>query len=118
MEIRLDTPWLKAQRWHGRNATASRSVFQKPDIGPFERPFLRYDAFRAKGNPMRTLVEPPPTAHCTHCGGELQLKTIEVANRTLDLENQILLCVKCGREHACTVNHNVGQARKVPGKAA
>jgi hypothetical protein len=90
----------------------------KPDIGPFERPFLRFDAFRTKGHPMRTLVEPPPTAHCTHCGGELQLKTIEVANRTLDLENQILVCVKCGREHACTVNHNVGQARKVPGKAA
>ena len=69
---------------------------------------------------MRTLVEPPPTSHCIDCGGELRLQHIEVANQTLALENEIFVCVKCGREHACTVshNHNVSHAPKVPGKAA
>ncbi len=55
---------------------------------------------------MRTLVEPPPTSHCDVCGGELLLKQIEAANRTLDLDNEIFVCVKCYREHSCTVSHN------------
>jgi uncharacterized protein with PIN domain len=69
---------------------------------------------------MRTLVEPPPSSRCVHCGGELRLKQVEVANRTLDLESEIFVCIKCGREHSCTVshNHNVRHAPKVPGKAA
>jgi hypothetical protein len=69
---------------------------------------------------MRTLVEPPPTSHCIHCGGELRLKQIEVANQILDLDNEIFVCIKCGREQSCTVshNHNVNHAPKVPGKAA
>jgi len=48
---------------------------------------------------MRTLVEPPPSSHCDVCGGELRLKQIEAANRTLDLDNEIFVCVKCYREH-------------------
>jgi hypothetical protein len=55
---------------------------------------------------MRTLVEPPPSLHCEVCGGELRLKQIETANRTLDLDNEILVCIKCGHEQACTMNHN------------
>ena len=35
---------------------------------------------------MRTLVEPPPSSQCDLCGGELRLKLIEPANRTLDIE--------------------------------
>jgi hypothetical protein len=59
---------------------------------------------------MRTLVEPPPSSHCDRCGGELRLKQIESANCTLDLENEILVCIKCGVEQSCTVihNHNAG----------
>jgi hypothetical protein len=55
---------------------------------------------------MRTLVEPPPSSHCDVCGGELRLKQIEPANRTLDLDNEIFVCVKCHREHSCTVSHD------------
>jgi uncharacterized protein with PIN domain len=69
-------------------------------------PFPRSEAYRAKGNHMRTLVEPPPSSRCDLCGSELRLKQIESANRTLDLDNEILVCVKCGREQSCTVSHN------------
>jgi uncharacterized protein with PIN domain len=59
---------------------------------------------------MRALVEPPPSSHCDICGGELRLKKIESASRTRDLDNEILVCAKCGREQVCTVSHrhNVG----------
>ena len=53
---------------------------------------------------MRTLVDPPPSSHCGLCGGELLLKQIESANRTLDLDNEIFVCAKCGREQSYTVN--------------
>jgi hypothetical protein len=33
-----------------------------------------------EGNPMRPLVEPPPSSSCM-CGGELKLKLIEAAER-------------------------------------
>jgi hypothetical protein len=55
---------------------------------------------------VRTLVEPPPSSHCDVCGGELRLKRIESSNRTLDLENEIFACAKCGREQWCTMSHN------------
>ena len=55
---------------------------------------------------MRTLVEPPPSSRCKICGGELRHKRVESANRTLDLENQITVCVKCGREQSYTVEHD------------
>jgi hypothetical protein len=59
---------------------------------------------------MRTITQPPPSRHCDQCGGELRLKLIEPANRTLDLENEIFVCANCGREQSCIVshNHNVG----------
>jgi hypothetical protein len=62
---------------------------------------------------MRTLVEPPPSSHCDFCGGELRLKQIESANLTLDLDNEIFVCVKCHREQLCTVSHN-HNARHMP----
>jgi hypothetical protein len=36
----------------------------------------------------------------------LRLKQIETANSALDLDNEIFVCIKCGREQACTVSHN------------
>jgi hypothetical protein len=55
---------------------------------------------------MRNLVEPPPSSHCGLCGGELRLKQIESANRSLDLDNEIFVWIKCGREQSCMVCHN------------
>jgi hypothetical protein len=55
---------------------------------------------------MRTLVEPPPSSHCELCGGELQLKLIEPANRKLDSDNEILVCVNCGHEQSNIVKHD------------
>ena len=55
---------------------------------------------------MRTLVEPPQSSRCELCGGELRLKQVESANRALDLENEIFVCIKCGHEQSNTVSHN------------
>lgn len=55
---------------------------------------------------MRTLVEPPSSSRCKQCGGELRLKLVEQANRALDLDNEVFVCVKCGREHFCAVSHD------------
>jgi hypothetical protein len=55
---------------------------------------------------MRTLIQPPPSSHCDRCGGELRLKRIESANRGLELDSEIFICIKCGREHAFTVSHD------------
>jgi len=49
---------------------------------------------------MRTLVDPPSSSHCGLCGGELLLKRIESVNRTLNLDNEILICAKCGGEQS------------------
>jgi hypothetical protein len=85
-----------------------RSVFKsKLSIGTLSSaPFPRSEACRAKGNHMRTLVDPPPSSHCYLCGGELRLKLIESANRGFDLDSEIFVCIKCGREQSCTVSHN------------
>ena len=53
-----------------------------------------------------TIVQPPPSSHCELCGGELRLNQVESANRALDLESEILVCVKCGHEQAYIVSHN------------
>jgi hypothetical protein len=66
----------------------------------------RSEAFRAKGNHMRTLVQPPPSSRCELCGGELRLKRVESGNSTLDLDKEIFVCAKCGHEQSCTVSHN------------
>ena len=67
---------------------------------------------------MHTLVDPPPSSRCGLCRGELLLKQIESANRTLDLDNEIFVCVKCGREQSYTVNagatmHRFGRIRYI-----
>jgi len=105
--IFLDSVLAKAQLHFDRDVNARRSGFQSNlSIGTLlSAPFPRSEACRANGNPMRTLVEPPPSSHCNQCGGELRLQQIERANDTLDLDIQILVCAECGREHSCTVNH-------------
>jgi DNA-directed RNA polymerase subunit RPC12/RpoP len=55
---------------------------------------------------MRALVEPPPSSRCNFCGGQLLLKRIEVANRTLNLDNQIFVCANCGRETSYRLAHD------------
>lgn len=55
---------------------------------------------------MRTFVEPPPSSRCKFCGGELRLKLIESANPNLDLDNEIFVCVDCGREQSYAVSHH------------
>jgi uncharacterized protein with PIN domain len=60
----------------------------------------------AEGNHMRTLVQPPPSSRCDLCGGELRLKQVESSNRTLDLDNEVFVCVACGRERLYTVSHD------------
>jgi uncharacterized protein with PIN domain len=79
----------------------------------FEYSIPRSEAYRVKENHMRTLVEPPHSSRCELCGGELRLKQIESANRTLDLDNEIFVCVKCGHEQSKTVSHN-HTARHMP----
>lgn len=59
---------------------------------------------------MRTITKPPPSSRCAQCGGELRLKQIDVADRGLDLENEIFVCASCGREQSLTVSHD----RKTP----
>jgi uncharacterized protein with PIN domain len=55
---------------------------------------------------MRTMTQPPSSSRCDKCGGELRLKLIEVADRGLDLENEIFVCANCGRERSLTVSHD------------
>jgi hypothetical protein len=107
MQIILDSVSVKAQHNIVRDANAKRSGFQSNlSIGTLlSAPFPRTKAWRAKGKPMRTLVEPPPSSHCDHCGGELRLKLIEPGDKELDLEFKIFVCANCGRELSCTVPH-------------
>jgi rRNA maturation endonuclease Nob1 len=60
---------------------------------------------------MRALVPLPPSTHCDLCGGELRLKLVEPANRTMDLENEVLVCANCGRELSCVVDRDRHAAR-------
>ena len=119
--IFLDSVLAKAQRNIDRDANAKRSGFQSNlSTGTLlSVPFPRSEACRTKGNPMRPLVEPPPSSHCQLCGGELRLKLIEFAESALDLDREIFVCVKCGREQSCNVSHNPYRASYAgPPKAA
>lgn len=91
-----------------RDANAKRLGFRSNfHIGTLSSvPLPRSDACREKGNHMRTLVKPPPSSRCDLCGGELRLKLIEPASRTLDLENEIFVCASCGHEQSYTVIHD------------
>jgi hypothetical protein len=106
--IFLDSVPVKVQldSWPRRQRKAFELSFHPFNRDHFERPIPSPRASRAKGTRMRTLVQPPPSTHCDLCGGELRLKLVEPANRTMDLENEIFVCVSCGREISFVVNHD------------
>ena len=54
---------------------------------------------------MRNLVQPLPSTHCEHCDGELLFKQIETDDPALDIEAQIFVCARCGREHSRKLIH-------------
>jgi hypothetical protein len=54
---------------------------------------------------MRPFVEPPPTLRCM-CGGELRLKLIEPADRTLGKQREIFVCTNCSREQTFLADRN------------
>ena len=55
---------------------------------------------------MRNLVQPLPSVHCEHCGGELLFKRIEPGDPVFDMEVEIFVCAKCGHAHSLTVFHD------------
>jgi hypothetical protein len=56
---------------------------------------------------MRTLVEPPSSLHCDHCRGELRFRElIDLGIGSPDLDEEIFVCVKCGRERVFIVHHD------------
>jgi hypothetical protein len=111
--ILLDSISAKAQPdgWPRRQRKAFGLSIEPFNRDPFERSIPSLRASRAKGNRMRTLVQPPPSTHCDLCGGELRLKQVEPANRTMDLESEIFVCVSCGREISYIVHHEKYAAR-------
>lgn len=54
---------------------------------------------------MRNLVDPLPSTHCERCGGELLFKRIETDDPAFDIDVQIFVCAKCGREHSRKLIH-------------
>jgi DNA-directed RNA polymerase subunit RPC12/RpoP len=55
---------------------------------------------------MRNFVQPLQSTRCAHCDGELRFKLSEPGDPGLDLDVQIFVCAKCGREHSRTVVHD------------
>ena len=55
---------------------------------------------------MRNLVQPPPSLHCQLCQGELQFKRTVSEESLFELDSEIFVCIKCGREHSYRVTHD------------
>jgi len=55
---------------------------------------------------MRNLVQPPPSMHCDLCDGELRFKLIKPDDPVLDMDAEIFVCAKCGREQSYVVARN------------
>ncbi len=55
---------------------------------------------------MRNLVQPLRSMHCKHCNGELLFKQIELDDTILEIEVQVFVCAKCGREHSRKLIHD------------
>ena len=55
---------------------------------------------------MRDLVQPPPSLHCALCQGELRFKRTATDGPSLELDIEIFVCKKCGREHSYRVMHD------------
>ena len=92
----------------GRDANAKRSSFHSIlSTGTLlSVPFPRSEHLGRKEPACVPSSNRRPSTHCDLCGGELRLKLVEPANRTMDLENEIFVCVCCGREMSFVVNHD------------
>jgi len=55
---------------------------------------------------MRNLVQPPPFAHCSLCGGELRFKLTKASDPIFDLDVEIFACAECGREESYAVSRD------------
>ena len=64
---------------------------------------------------MRNLVEPLPAVHCELCGGELLFKTSERDDPAFDIDVQLFVCAKCGREHLRKLIHDPYAAHTMRG---
>ena len=67
---------------------------------------------------MRNLVLPPPSLHCTICQGELRFKRTDADGPLLELDSEIFVCIKCGREHSYRVMHDRYAAHRGSDKSA
>ncbi len=63
---------------------------------------------------MRNLIQPLPAMRCTRCDGELLFKCVERGNPVLDIEVQVFVCAKCGREHSRQLTHDRYTAHTAP----
>ena len=68
--------------------------------------FPRFEVCRAKGNRMRTLVQPPRTLHCDFCHGELRLKQSDQGGPFFEFNVNTLVCIKCGHETSYRMSHD------------
>ena len=55
---------------------------------------------------MRNIVQPLPSMHCQHCNGELLFKRVQPDHPAFEIEVQIFVCAKCGREGSRRLIHD------------
>jgi hypothetical protein len=55
---------------------------------------------------MRRTVEPPPTASCDRCGGQLALKRVDAAHSIFGSSSNVFVCSSCGVERAFVVRND------------
>ena len=67
---------------------------------------------------MRSLVQPLPSMQCEHCNGELLFKRTELDDTVLEIEVQVFVCAKCGREHSRKLIHDPYTAHTGSGRLA
>src|ERR1019366_9150976 len=74
-------------------AQGVRPPTNRTDRDPFQRPFSLLREYRAKGNHMRALVQPPPSLHCDLCQGELRFKRIDLTGVVFEFDTEIFVCI-------------------------
>jgi len=55
---------------------------------------------------MRTHVDPPPSARCDLCSGELRLKKIEQDTSHSESDVTTFVCTKCGHEKSFSASRD------------
>ena len=64
---------------------------------------------------MRSIVEPPPSALCDRCGGQLSLKSVDPAHSIFGSRRNVFVCGGCGQVRSFVVRTDLGDSR--PGSA-